>query len=1412
LILGLAALALAGALSRWRQARGPSHSPPAPWSGPTVAEVSSREDASANDDDATALEPGLIAAYRSLITDRPIATVSAIDLKPAFAWGDSSPHPRMPPGPFAVEWSGYLAVNETDPIRLGAYVSGTLTVALDDVVVLSGRASGAGTWIEAAQPLAPVKDRYRIGINFSSEPGVPARVQLWWESRSFVREPIPATRFYHDPRRVPEDVRREATLSHGRDAARRFGCGRCHGSALVWMKESNPGPALWELGTRVSRDWLLDWLRDPAGYRPDARMPKLFGDDPVGHAERWLVGEYLLETRGPSKANPDARGDYRAGKQAFLGLGCIACHTNPEQPGDESSDPERVRLWHLHDRFTPATLAAFLQDPFVRYPDRRMPRFVMSPDAARDLAEYLLMWSSPTDRRSTSVQSDDAITSVLRRFGTTDRRTAAQAIIAEKGCGRCHPGMDSRAVGEVSLPSSPAEWSQDRGCLSKEGLPRFSIDAATRAALLAYAANAGAEKYPSEFAARQDLLRHYRCHRCHQRDSRRASPLEEIGRTLWSSFLARLPYQRTPRLTQATAKYRADYLTAAIRDGVADLFPEWYSYRMPAYGDVAPTIVQALRESDGDIELDADTPSGSDAALATMGRLLVGYEGYGCVSCHVWNGATYGEVEPGAVGPELASVPRRIRRAWFDRFLDNPLRVHPDTPMPAIFRTSERAAISAVLGGEADKHKDALWAYFEQGKKAASPKPRPPAVMPAPVPSDAPLVAHVPLRTPDIGVVESLGVWSSDHDFVLFDIGSMRLRNVYIGAQLLRHANTWRSFELVGAPLVTNAAQGAPSTFVIHGKKERPRSATFGGYDHDPTGVRLRYQFAAANAPVHVNERVSLERSGGKRYLVRRLECSGLPASASLDVDSLVASELGSDGMRIDRLAAQAGKITSIVEDRRQWLRLTGSPESKVDASIHYALPPVRQPQLPRGPIAAHKPDEGQIGPLERPGYRAVMFPRPKDEVGEDLVMPAALAVDPKTGRVFVASLKRGEIFVVKDPTTGTPSARFDPYVRGFMQDVFGMLYEEDSLVVLHRRNLTRVRDTDGDGRADRLERIAALDHAVADAYDWAYGLVRDGGSGYLFTLAPHANRHQVGAGSLVRLTPSAASTVQAEIAYGFRNPLGWCTGPDGEVFFTDNQGEWVAANKLCHVMAGRFYGFPNPQQPEHAQRPAAPTAIWVPYDWAKSINGVAFDASGGKFGPFAGQFFLAELMHGGAIVRASVEKVNGVYQGACFPFWGNGLLGPLVLTFDSAGRLYVGSVTTPGWMGQPDRGALFRLEFTGVVPFEMQSIRIRPNGFRITFTGPVERATAANPAAYSVNHYRYEYTGAYGSPELDRTAVSIRELSVSPDATSVDIDIGPPLRGRVYRIHAAGARSIDGRALTNPTGVYTVNEVPIAD
>jgi hypothetical protein len=407
--------------------------------------------------------------------------------------------------------------------------------------------------------------------------------------------------------------------------------------------------------------------------------------------------------------------------------------------------------------------------------------------------------------------------------------------------------------------------------------------------------------------------------------------------------------------------------------------------------------------------------------------------------------------------------------------------------------------------------------------------------------------------------------------------------------------------------------------------------------------------------------------------------------------------------------------------------------------------------------------------------------------------------------------MKMGELLTLDDPHDDGSGARFLDFGGGLFQDAYGMTHDGDALYLLHRRNLTRIRDTDGDGVADRFDRVAALEHAVNENVDNAYGLVRHPSGAFVFTYAVNTSQRRPGWGSVLKLTPGAPPALE-ELSFGLRRAYGWSLGPGDEIFFTDNQGEWVATNRLCHAAPGRYFGYPNPGQEHHLLKPPGKTAVWIPYGWAVSTNGLVYDTTGGKFGPFAGQFFTAGWTDRGGIIRVQVEQVNGVFQGACFPFWGKGMLGPLALAFDPRGRLFVGAITEGSCGAHPDRGALFRIAFTGRTPFEIRSIHAQPHGFRLVFTTPVDPRTARDPASYSVEHFRYAYSAEYGSPELDRTRAAVVRAAPLDDGYTVDLETSPLVKDRVYMIQATGARSAKGETLVNPAGAYTLNEIPTDD
>jgi cytochrome c551/c552 len=994
-----------------------------------------------------------------------------------------------------------------------------------------------------------------------------------------------------------------------------------------------------------------------------------------------------------------------------------------------------------------------------------MPRLPVTPDQARDIAAYLLLWLKPTDRPKPEPPNAKEIQDAVKRLGARDATSAALKLIESKGCTSCHPGLGETRPRDVPIKSA-------EGCLTGKSGPRFALTADARKELAAYLAVAGRETHASPFVARQEKLARAGCVQCHQRDTDRPPPIEEAGSKLGGAFLMELPFQRTPRLTNPHQKLTRAYLARTVREGNPGLRGPRYLYRMPAFGPDSDELIQALAEADGELVADAD-PTVKEADDPTLGTLhgsrLAGFQGYACASCHVWNNRLLAPQDPVATGPDLIRTAGRVRRDWFDRFVENPLRYYPGTPMPSIFPHGQRATLAAVLDGNAGRQKDALWAYFALGKDAPSPKPPPPVPIDAPSTGEGPIVAQIPIRLSDSMVVESLSLLSAQHDLLVYDLADGSPHTLFTGGQILRNVQgRIRQFLAAGTPVDLGGSSGL--RLVVNGKPEDATERTLLGYDRLLDGARIRWKLRFPAATIEIEDALRLPAA---REFVREVRASGLPADTSLQVSR--------------------PRPAAIHADR----------EGKATATIKLTLPPAKSPlRWDVSPITSPDPVEGS---LERPGYKAVAYPRPKMISGEDRVMPGAVGVRPKDGQVFVVSMKTGELFALRDPTGDGKSARFENYGHGLFQDALSMKAEDDGLYILHRRNLTKITENGTSGTVS-FDRVAGLPHGIADTYDMAYGLARDRYGNWVFGYAPYADQKMVGAGGAVRLTPGKPVE---EIAYGMRNPLGWCAGPEGEIFFTDNQGDWVATNKLCHLEPGKFYGWPNPGQKKHHTDPPGRAAVWVPYGWARSINGVAYDDTGGKFGPFAGQFFLAELMFGGAIIRADVEKVNGVYQGACFPFWGKGLLGPLCLAFDPRGALYVGGITEPGWMAQPDRGALFRIDYTGKVPFEMQTIRVRPNGFRVVFTAPVDSATAADPASYRLEHYRYEYTGAYGSPELDRTTVKVEKVDVSRDGLSVELTTGPLVKDRVYLLTASGVRSAKKEALVNPAGAYTLNEVP---
>ncbi len=251
------------------------------------------------------------------------------------------------------------------------------------------------------------------------------------------------------------------------------------------------------------------------------------------------------------------------------------------------------------------------------------------------------------------------------------------------------------------------------------------------------------------------------------------------------------------------------------------------------------------------------------------------------------------------------------------------------------------------------------------------------------------------------------------------------------------------------------------------------------------------------------------------------------------------------------------------------------------------------------------------------------------------------------------------------------------------------------------------------------------------------------------------------------------------------RSPSGIGINAAGDVFYSEQQGNWNCGGGVHHIRQGAFHGhqasfasaglpdapFVKPAKPvERVPIPEVerlmpiyqPPAVWLPYrKVGMSATDLVLDNTGGKFGPFDGQFFVGEFTMSG-INRVFLEKVGGEYQGACFNFMEGFECGVLRLEFGDDGSLFVGE-TNRGWNSFGTRSyGLQRVLWDGKQPFEMLKMEALPHGFRCTFTKPITRA-AAEAAQWQMRSYTYEYHAEYGGPDIDEKNLAVRLAASRP-------------------------------------------------
>lgn len=473
-----------------------------------------------------------------------------------------------------------------------------------------------------------------------------------------------------------------------------------------------------------------------------------------------------------------------------------------------------------------------------------------------------------------------------------------------------------------------------------------------------------------------------------------------------------------------------------------------------------------------------------------------------------------------------------------------------------------------------------------------------------------------------------------------------------------------------------------------------------------------------------------------------------------------------------------------------------------------------------------------KAAPTEADFYEIKTLPIPKDialEVGGLAPLP--------DGRLAV-STRHGEIWIIENPyQQGQHQVHYRRFASG-LHEILGLAYDQGVFYCSQRGELTKISDLDRDGVADLYEPIYQFELS-GNYHEYTYGPVVDKEGNLWVTL----NLAWIGFGEgkfakwrgwLVKISKDGKLE---PFAAGLRSPAGYSMNVDGDIFYGENQGDWVGSGRVSHLAKGDFAG--NPGGLKWAKEPNSPfklsleeipdngnpmyeaaqkvknlklPAVWFPHAiMGISTSDILQDTTKGKFSPFPGQYFVADQGQS-KVMRMGLEKVNGQYQGFCINYREGFQSGILRERFGLDGSMFVG-MTSRGWGSTgKDLYGLQRLVWNGKMPFEIDFIKATSDGFEIRFTHEIDPASAQKALSYAIRSYIYKYQHQYGSPIIQVKDMSPKAIQIAKDRKSLRLVLDGLRPYFVHELKLSGLRNAQGEALLHETAYYTLNQIPSGD
>lgn len=412
-------------------------------------------------------------------------------------------------------------------------------------------------------------------------------------------------------------------------------------------------------------------------------------------------------------------------------------------------------------------------------------------------------------------------------------------------------------------------------------------------------------------------------------------------------------------------------------------------------------------------------------------------------------------------------------------------------------------------------------------------------------------------------------------------------------------------------------------------------------------------------------------------------------------------------------------------------------------------------------------------------------LPLPHANPWNALLFLSGVAFTPDGHTAFVCSI-HGDVWRVSGLSADLRNLSWKRFATGLHQPL-GLRTRGSSVLVLGRDQITELTDENGDGEADHYRNFCNLVETSTGAHDYVTCLEEDE-AGNLYYVDPRG---------LHRVSKDGRS--MQTIATGWRNPNGLGVGPGPLITVMPQQGNWTPSSAIVEARPGAYYGFPGPKTTPQRPEGFDPPLCWIPHDIDNS-SGSEVWLPDNVMKPLGGHFL--HLVWGRCTAMLLLRDASGdTSQGAVVPLPARFLSGPMRGTVHPDGSVYLAGST--GWQTSATQdGCLQRLRRTGRDAFLPIAFHVQTNGIRVTFSQPLDPATATDPGSYSVRAWNYKYAAAYGSKDWSptnpnregRDTLDVRSVQLGSDGQTLFLDLGnvqPVMQMEIqYNLTTAQGRS----------------------